>query len=268
MSARYLNWAAKVPIEATLRTRVRVRAVLRDLADACGPEGLAFRSVATMASRTGLGERSVQKSLRELEAQGLIEAVGGVSRGGRALSTRYRLRVHENPAEQSETPHSVRGFDSLETPHTEHETPHTEHETPHTVRPIPQRTREDPANLLGALHNAPARAAKQSRSASAPDPQLEAARALLDPWWRAQHPRPQQPYIAAAKVIARALRDGWTDADVTAMLHDRGTPISGGVLDLWRRTRNGPVSQPQRTADTVMAALDRRLRIIRGEDVR
>lgn len=78
------------------------------------------------------------------------------------------------------------------------------------------------------------------------------ARSILGEWWEQQQPRPQQPYPAALKVVTKALRDGWTEAELRQALPDLPT-ISGGALDYWRsrRRRNGNGHQAPSAAAAV-----------------
>jgi hypothetical protein len=65
--------------------------VLKELAWFADDDGAnAWPSVKTLAERTGLSRRGIQKILRDLEQLGAIEAVG-TRLGGRHRTTRYRL---------------------------------------------------------------------------------------------------------------------------------------------------------------------------------
>jgi hypothetical protein len=71
--------------------RPTAKAVLKELAWFANDQGEnAWPSVRTLAERTGLGRRAVQKILRESEQVGAIQAVGN-RLGGRHRTTRYRL---------------------------------------------------------------------------------------------------------------------------------------------------------------------------------
>lgn len=72
------------------------------------------------------------------------------------------------------------------------------------------------------------------------------AMTILREAWELQTPRPQQSFIGARKVIEKALRDGWPDADVRQAIVDDGFPVTGARLDIWRSRRNGrrPQSKP------------------------
>jgi DNA-binding Lrp family transcriptional regulator len=84
------------------------RAVLKELAWFADDNGQrAFPSVTTLAVRTGLSRRAVQKLLRELERIGAIDAVGsrlggrGRASGGRGRSTHYRINLERLKANQN-----------------------------------------------------------------------------------------------------------------------------------------------------------------------
>ena len=75
--------------------RPALKNVLLALAWHADPNGRnAFPSVNTIAQRTGYRRRTVQKALRELEAQEIIYAVGS-RLGGRRHSTRYDFNVRK-----------------------------------------------------------------------------------------------------------------------------------------------------------------------------
>lgn len=86
--------------------RPAVKAVLQQLAWYADPNGRnTFPSVGTISRRTGLKRRTVQKVLREFEAQQIISAVSSRS-GGRSHSTRYEISVGKLQ-EQKETANEV-----------------------------------------------------------------------------------------------------------------------------------------------------------------
>lgn len=75
--------------------RPAVKAVLQQLAWFADADGRnIFPSVSTIARRTGLTRRAVQKLLRELEAMGIIASVGSQG-GGRGHSTRYEINMRK-----------------------------------------------------------------------------------------------------------------------------------------------------------------------------
>jgi pyocin large subunit-like protein len=85
MSRTAINAACKCQVRPT------AKAVLKELAwfaDDAGEN--IWPSVKTLAERTGLSRRAVQKLLRELEHMGAIQALGS-RLGGRHKTTRYRM---------------------------------------------------------------------------------------------------------------------------------------------------------------------------------
>ena len=87
--------------------RPAVKAVLLQLAWFADYSGKnAFPSVSTIAQRTGLKRRTIQKVLRELEGQKIIYALGS-RLGGRRHSTRYDFNIRNLQA-LKETAHRIR----------------------------------------------------------------------------------------------------------------------------------------------------------------
>ena len=84
VSMRHLIWAIEQRLPPTQKI------VLLDLADRCGEAGTCFPAVATIADRCMLCERTVQTTLAELAAKGLIDLIRRPGRGGRNL---YRVRA-------------------------------------------------------------------------------------------------------------------------------------------------------------------------------
>jgi hypothetical protein len=79
-------------------TRHPAKAVLKELAWFADDDGKnIWPAVTTLAERTGLSRRAIQKLLRELEQKGAIDAagsrLGGRSRGGRGRATQYRINL-------------------------------------------------------------------------------------------------------------------------------------------------------------------------------
>jgi hypothetical protein len=99
--------------------------------------------------------------------------------------------------------------------------------------------------------------AKRPAEAGRRDPDRALAEAIVNPWWERQHPKPQQPWIAVVKVIAKALRGGWTEAELRQALEEVPT-VSGSALDFWRRRRTtgtGPSPRTQRNRAAAEAAI-------------
>jgi biotin operon repressor len=187
-------------------------------------ESVAWPSVPRVAEATGYSERVVKRAVAHLRHLGLI-VVDGRAAGYRPqyAPVRYRVLPEVTPT----TPLEV-------TPTTRPEvTPRVSRGDAHDTR----SNKEVPREVRRASGDAP-KAAK--------NPALDTAKRILSEWWERQDPRPQQPYIAAAKVLAKALGNGWTETDLSAALNDIPT-ISGGSLDYWRRTRRA--TTPQTPAD-------------------
>ncbi len=89
MSKDIYNLASECPL------RPAAKAVLQQLAWYAHDDGKeAYPSVITIARRTGLKRRTVQKVLRELEAQQIIYAVGS-RLGGRRHTTHYAINIRK-----------------------------------------------------------------------------------------------------------------------------------------------------------------------------
>jgi hypothetical protein len=91
---------SKITYNAVCLYRIRhpAKAVLKELAWFADDDGKnTWPAVTTVAERTGLSRRTVQKLLRELEQTGAIDAVGsrlgGRGRGGRGRATQYRINL-------------------------------------------------------------------------------------------------------------------------------------------------------------------------------
>jgi hypothetical protein len=93
---------------------------------------------------------------------------------------------------------------------------------------------------------------KRPAKAGRRDPARVAAERIVKDWWERQDPKPQQPWVAVVKVIAKALRAGWTEPELRQALEEVPT-ISGAALDLWRNRRNG--TGPGRQQPTAEGAL-------------
>ncbi len=82
------------------------------------------------------------------------------------------------------------------------------------------------------------------------------AKAILDPWWERQVPRPTQNYMGALKVLERALRAGWPEDSLRSALDEIPT-ISGGCLQFWwNRNRNRRVAKPTAARSVRLQAIE------------
>ena len=83
-----MNWAWG------LRLKPNVKFVLMALADACDDDGYCWPSVPTLAKKTCLDDRSVQRILNQLKADGLVRAEPRYRKDGSPTSNGYRLRLN------------------------------------------------------------------------------------------------------------------------------------------------------------------------------
>lgn len=147
MSFEALRWVRD------LRAKPLQKLLLWALGDAAGEHGVAWPSITALRLWTGLSERAVQRTLRELVAGGVLEVVAG---GGRGRTTRYRLLVGAalqtqsvvrgkgaTPAAgrglQGATPANVRGLRGETPSATQGFVP----ESPSLLLPLPRKTPPD-----------------------------------------------------------------------------------------------------------------------------
>ncbi len=83
-----MNWAWG------LRLKPNVKFVLMALADACDDDGYCWPSVPTLARKTSLDDRSVQRILLKLKADGLLRVEPRYRKDGSPTSNGYRLRLN------------------------------------------------------------------------------------------------------------------------------------------------------------------------------
>ncbi len=83
-----MNWAWQ------LRLKPNVKFVLMALADACDDDGYCWPSVPTLARKTCLDDRSVQRILNQLKADGLVRAEPRYRKDGSPTSNGYRLPLN------------------------------------------------------------------------------------------------------------------------------------------------------------------------------
>lgn len=147
MSHQASYWAKKVR-----GLRWAERMVLGNLADHANGEGRAWPSVATIAGEEGIGQSTVKRALRGLEARGLIrpERPGG----GRKATTVYVVANTGNPVRET-------GFSGTETrserPKTRSDRPKNPvRETPESViEPVKNRAHRPTAAARGGRAGAP-----------------------------------------------------------------------------------------------------------------
>lgn len=80
-----MNWAWKIPL------RPNVKFVLLSLADAADDEGLCWPSIPTLAQKSGINERSVQRIIAQLKAAKLITVAPRFRKDGSPTSNLYQL---------------------------------------------------------------------------------------------------------------------------------------------------------------------------------
>jgi hypothetical protein len=88
MSIRAMNWVWG------LNLRPSVKFVLIALADASDDDGCCWPSIPTIAKKTCLDDRSVQRILNKLKNQGLVQAQQRFRQDGSPTSNRYRLPLN------------------------------------------------------------------------------------------------------------------------------------------------------------------------------
>lgn len=219
------------------------RLVLVYLAACANRDSAAWPSVPRVAEATGYSERVVKRAVAQLRHLDLIAADGRApGRQSQYAAVRYRVLPGVTPTSLLDgsgvtptsppevTPTSSRGDAHVTISNKEEPVEATPASDGSPIDPPPRRRSAAP------------KATKTHRA----DAHLEEAKRILGAWWERQNPRPQKSFIGAAKVLAKALGDGWTEPDLSAALNDVPT-ISGGALDYWRRTRRPSI--PQTPAD-------------------
>jgi len=88
LSIAAMNWAWQ------LRLKPTVKFVLMALADVCDDEGYCWPSVPTLANKTCLDDRSVQRILKKLKADGWVQVQPRYRNNGSATSNGYRLPLN------------------------------------------------------------------------------------------------------------------------------------------------------------------------------
>ena len=83
-----MNWAWGLCLKPNIKF------VLMALADACDDDGYCWPSVPTLARKTGLDDRSVQRILMKLKADGLLRVEPRYRKDGSPTSNGYRLRIN------------------------------------------------------------------------------------------------------------------------------------------------------------------------------
>jgi len=97
MSVKAISWAF------TQQVKPSMKVLLLALADHADDEGYCFPSVPTLASKSTLSVRTVQRTIERLIDDGFVQRTNRFDESGRQTSSAYRLRmsidVHEGPDE-------------------------------------------------------------------------------------------------------------------------------------------------------------------------
>lgn len=98
MSIAAMNWAWQ------LRLKSAIKFVLMALADAADDEGYCWPSISTIAKKTCMDERSVQRILRTLEEQELLVIEARFRNDGSSKSNGYKLAINKGGGNLSPPP--------------------------------------------------------------------------------------------------------------------------------------------------------------------
>ena len=133
MSVRIMSLAWELPLSPTEKL------VILALADCANDEGECWPSIATIARKSNLGERSVQRSIQALKDAGHLSRHEVAGKG-----CRYTIhpRHCDTPATKSPVPHSRTA-------------PPQWHPTPATVAPKPSLNHQEPTKKKNRAHELP-----------------------------------------------------------------------------------------------------------------
>jgi hypothetical protein len=236
--------------------------VLRWLAWRAKDDHTVAKAMTTVAGDLGHAASTVRTAVRELETRGHLVALGSVSGGLKPTTYRVVLNPPADGGFAVRQPTERRRVQSANPPGAGAQGTGRRRVNPPAagaVKNIQEPVEEPP--LRGGVPASPNRRPE-------PDPFRQRADGVLRPWWERQRPRPQQPYAAALRVLVKALRDGWIEAELVAALDEMPT-ISGSSLDVHRRRReNGQrpsrVTEPTPKQYAAMDALDARQAAVRA----
>jgi hypothetical protein len=110
MAIEVITAVLALPPEAVTPTERLVLIVMGYRADKHGRDS--FQAVPTIAKRSSLTRRAVQKALRRLAEKGFLEVAGRRSRGALNYSIRLAALRHREPRSQSDTQDRERGSQS------------------------------------------------------------------------------------------------------------------------------------------------------------
>jgi len=204
------------------------RLVLLAIADYANREGEhAYPKVSTIAAKCRISEETVRKAIIDLTALGELEVVRNGGGAGSYYSPRHRPNLYRLPKFAEQAHGGV----------------------------IPETAASDPPKRgpqdLGFTYEEPS-VCQPSVNRLVLKTSGDPARALLDAWWDAQHPKPCTPYMAALGVVKRALKT--RSADDVRWLLDHAPVISGGAFDMAWSQRSGKRAGPGRETAGQIAA--------------
>lgn len=216
---------------------IRLYCVLGRYADA---DGDSYPSRRTLAERMGCSTDTVDRRTRELVDLGALSVAPRYDTDGDRTSNLYRLRRMRPGPGADEATHqgNVEATGPREGA--------AENET-HLERDPKNETSDDSVVAAESPRGASrVRGGKARRT----DPRSDT---ILREWWDALTVKPVQSYVAARGVVDAALRAGWSEEDLRAVLRRIDPPLSGGRLDYVRsrlRESRGPGSDWDRSGES------------------
>jgi len=221
-------------------------------------------SIGQLAQLANMDVRHTTRAVQRLAARGVLHYTpGGSPKGGRRVPSRISLppaTVAPGTPPATVAPGTYVPPATVNTDPRPPRTPTPGHGGPPSEK-YPEKTPEK--NARGSSESEPQALDGMEPPPTASGP-ADVARAILADWWEHQTPRPQQPFPAALKVAAKALRDGWTVAELGQAL-DEVPVISGGALEYWRR-RHSSNGSNAKSAEQVAAESLARIKRTMGLD--
>lgn len=188
MSVQATTW-----VWSNSKTTGTAKLVMLAIADHAWQDGTnAWPSIGRLAKMTGLSEMTVRRGVATAESLGelrVVRSLGGRSSKGTHASNDYVL-VMEQPS-QDDTP-------DLSQP--------SQGDTPNPLKTIP-------LGVSGLEGNR-----NRTVKVKEPKPSANEADGICRNWWESTNPKPLIPFIAAKKIIEKAIRAGWSGDQVAAAL--------------------------------------------------
>jgi hypothetical protein len=182
---------------------VRLYAVLARYADQAG-ECWPMRR--TLADRLGCSVDSVDRAVRELKKAGAVRVEPRRTAGGDQTSNTYTVVRLPRGAPAAEPRPPLRADAAQNESH--------ELEPGNDSRGDPRTSPDERATVVADAEGTPSQRADR----------------LTRHWWEASNPRPLVPFIAAKKIVEKALKAGWSDERVARAL-PHSTPLSAWRLE-------------------------------------